>query len=276
MRFLSLFLIPSLAIAFFNEIPDELAFDYKIPKEDKVKTKFSSIKKRPKAKRNLKLERQLEQLNKSLEQKEKRLMKLLEKENSKIITYKSNAIVPALKTYEATLLKTVVSSNRSPDFLLLKFGNENELLEGAKIRCASFNVEKRVRGICKMMVLNDITYKVNLTVLDSDGGEGLLADYHYDGLEKEFLTTSLATAMSSFINSSKERSTTAFGEFVKNNPRNNALSGLTDIYSNSRDLVKKSGEGKIRINVIKPGKKALIIFNEEFNFKKERKWKSYF
>ncbi|MGB0454609.1 MAG: hypothetical protein ACPGJV_12950 [Bacteriovoracaceae bacterium] len=271
MRFLSLFLIPSLAIAFFNEIPDELAFDYKIPKEDKVKTKFSSIKKRPKAKRNLKLERQLEQLNKSLEQKEKRLMKLLEKENSKIITYKSNAIVPALKTYEATLLKTVVSSNRSPDFLLLKFGNENELLEGAKIRCASFNVEKRVRGICKMMVLNDITYKVNLTVLDSDGGEGLLADYHYDGLEKEFLTTSLATAMSSFINSSKERSTTAFGEFVKNNPRNNALSGLTDIYSNSRDLVKKSGEGKIRINVIKPGKKALIIFNEEFNFKKERK-----
>ncbi len=255
MRGLVLMLISFNCLAGLSEISSSELYNYK-----KVRIKKAIKRKaRIKSKDSALLKRLLES-----DQKIARLLAI--KSNSLIVKATSTTIMP-LTRVRATLLNSVLAMNVAPATTILKLGSDIEELAGAEVRCKAMSFQKRVRAKCDLLVLGDKSYQIDGLLWDSDGAEGLIADYFYTGEEKQFLTSSLANFFSSMLEGAKSKVSTPFGSLNKTTSKNQLFNGLMGVANSVNRKILDSSEEKIEISFVNAGKQAVLFFNSGLDLK---------
>lgn len=250
------------SFAGFSEVNGDDLYNYQ-EKEvvQTVKRKSSALKKA--MKKDDKLLKQL------LEQDQK-ISSLLESQRKSLIVRKADTKILPLTRVRGILLNSVLAMNVVQSTSIIRLGNDNPDLEGGEIRCKSMSFQKRVNGICDLLVLDGESFDIDARLWDLDGAEGLIADYFYSGEEKSFLTSSLSSFFASMLEGAKSKISTPFGEVTKGTSQNQLLNGLMGVANNVNQKISESGERKIEISYVNSGKKALIFFNSSLNLSKDK------
>ncbi|PIP92546.1 MAG: hypothetical protein COW00_00115 [Bdellovibrio sp. CG12_big_fil_rev_8_21_14_0_65_39_13] len=260
MKILVLFMIPYLAIAGFIELDSQELYDY----EHSSKASVGSVSKRSLQRRTSQQEILLGQLISE----DNKLFEILERQEKNVILRKKNEKVVALKRVKGIVLNSILAMNVKPSKFIVRLGNDDDLLEGAEIRCLGYSFQKRVPAHCNLLVLNDEEYEVDIDIWDMDGAEGVIADYFYSGEEKAFLTSSLSAFLQGVLEVAKDRIQTPFGEVSRNNAKNKVMGGIMNTANNVKETIEESGEKNLTIAYVNSGKEVLIFFNKNLKLSK--------
>ena len=260
MKILSLILFPCLAIAGFTELDSQELYNY----ESSHKTLERSVSKKS-AKRGAS---QQEKLLGQLISEDNKLFEILERQERNVIVRKKDDKVTTLRRVKGVVLNSILAMNIKPSQFIVRLGSDDNLLEGAEVRCFGYSFQKRVLAHCNLLVLNDEEYEVDLDVWDLDGAGGIIADYFYSGEEKAFLTSSLASFLQGVLDVAKDRIATPFGEANRNNAKNKVMGGLMSTANNVRETIEESGEKNLTIAYVNSGKEVLIFFNKSLKLNK--------
>lgn len=260
MRVILLLLIPCIAQAGFTELGDNDLYNYEHPlKQGRVRKLNKRLDKKSDKKGKL--------LNQLLEE-DKKLFELLKRQEKNVIIRKKGEKVTALTRIKGTVLNSILAMNVKPSKFIVRLGDDNELLEGAEIRCLGYSFQKRVPAHCNLLVLDDEEFQVDVDIWDLDGAEGVIADYYYSGEEKAFLTSSFASFLQGVLDVAKDRITTPFGEVTRNNAKNKVMGGLMGVAGNVKDKIQESGEKNLSIAYVNSGKDVLVFFNKSLKMNK--------
>lgn len=261
MKLLILLIAPNLCFSGFTDIEGPDLYNYKESKQAKRVTK-----KRPAKQRSNRQEKLLEQL---LEE-DKKLAEILKRQERNVIVRKKDEKVIALTRVKGIVLNSILAMNIKPSKFIVRLGDDNELLEGAEIRCMGHSFQKRVPAHCNLLVLDDEEFAVDIDIWDMDGAEGVIADYFYSGEEKAFLTSSFASFLQGVLDVAQDRVSTPFGNITRDNAKNKVMGGLMGVASNVSSKVQESGERKLTISYVNSGKEVLVFFNKSLKMKKEQ------
>jgi hypothetical protein len=258
-----LFLFPTICLSGFADLSEEDRYGYKQEKSKSIRTK-------PKKKRT-KDEGSLKKLTAKLLAEDRKLAEILKRQEKNVIIRKRPEKVIALSRIQGVVLNSILAMNVKPSKFIVRLGDDNELLEGAEIRCSGYSFEKRVPAHCNLLVHEEREFEVDIDIWDMDGAEGVIADYFYSGEEKAFLTSSFASFLQGVLDVAKDRVATPFGEITRNNAKNKVMGGLMGVASNVSKQVVDSGEKKLTISYVNSGKKVLVFFNKSLSMAKEVK-----
>ncbi len=260
MKMLFLLLLPCLAMAGFSEIDSDELYIYEKPTMKSITNKPS-----------LGINKNKDKLLNQLLEEDKKLFELLKRQEKNVILRQKAEKVIALTRVKGVVLNSILAMNVKPSKFIVRLGNDNELLEGAEIRCLGYSFQKRVPAHCNLLVLNEQEFDVDINIWDLDGAEGVIADYFYSGEEKAFLTSSFASFLQGVLDVAKERVATPFGEVTRNNAKNKVMGGLMGVAGNVRDKIEESGEKNLSIAYVNSGKEVLVFFNKSLKMKKRGK-----
>ena len=252
----TLFFIFSLCRGGFSDIPS--SYEYKRPP--------SQVQKERKTLKPVKKKSIDQNLEKLMLQDEK-IMDLLKKQEKTLIVRRKREKVLSLSRFKGTLLNSVLATNIKPSKFIVK--TEIEGRDEAEIRCMGHSFDRRVLGHCDLLVSDGKEYFVDVDIWGLDGAEGIIADYHYSGEEKAFLTGSLSVFLEGVLEASKDRVMTPYGQISKGQAKNNILNGFASMAQNARSKIKTSGEQTLSILFINAGKDVLVFFNKTLDFSKE-------
>ena len=233
MRLILLTFIQFSLLAGFNQIDSKDSYHYEI----------TSKKDRPQKK--LKTSNLNDTLNKLL-QKDREIARLLKEKSKQIIVKKSKSRITALTRMKGLVLNSIVGINTKPSTFIVKIIDKHSDFYESEIRCLGHSFEKRVLGKCDLLVHDGAEYRIDASIWDLDGAEGIISDYYYSGEEKAFLTSSMASFLENAIN---------IGSHKINNP----------IAINIKNQMKNEGDQKIAIAFVNSGKEVIVFFNKSID-----------
>ena len=255
-------LLPTISYAGFSEVAPSELYNYKQKVVQTVRVKRSA-RKRSSANKNRKL---LQELLKS----DRAIAKLLAAKKESLIVKTSSPKITPLTRVRGILLNSVLAMNVTPTTVIIRLGSDMEEIAGGEIRCKAMSFQKRVRGKCDLLVIDEKSYPIDAHLWDTDGAEGLIADYFYSGEEKSFLTSSLSSFFASMLEGAKSKISTPFGNINKTTSKNQLLNGLMGVANNVNQKISDSADSKVEISYVNAGKKALIFFNSGLTLKEEK------
>ncbi|MBG60555.1 MAG: hypothetical protein CMJ16_08870 [Peredibacter sp.] len=252
MSFLFISLFSFSAYAGFSEMPESNRYQYlEKPREEKERVQKVVV-------RQSSMDRHAQSL---LEQ-DRKILKLLERQEKRVIVKKRVEKITALTRVKGILLNSVLAMNVKPSKFIVRITGDHPELEGAELRCQGFSFEKRVPSQCDLMVLHDSEFQVDVDIWDVDGAEGIIADYFYSGEEKTFLTSSFASFLGATFEVAKGGVNSPFGTVSQNTAKNKIMDGLSKMAGNAKDKIIESGEQNLTISYVNSGKEVLVFFNE--------------
>ena len=189
----------------FSDIPH--SYEYKKPPSP-VLIERRTIKqaKQKKGSIDKKLEKLMEQ--------DERIVDILKKQEKNLIIRRKGEKILSLSRFKGILLNSVLATNVKPSKFIVRT-TEIEGKDEAEIRCQGHGFDRRVLGHCDLLVSDGKEYSVDVDIWDLDGAEGIIADYHYSGEEKAFLTSSLSVFLEGVLEASKDKVMTPYGQISK-------------------------------------------------------------
>lgn len=177
--------------------------------------------------------------------------------------WEGNKQVLTGKTYRATLLNSVVSSNlASPMLVKLKEGQGLSHL--TKFACQGVSLNLRVHAECHRMILPNREIEVKAQILNLDGSAGLLGVVE-DGKE-ELMTAALASNFAQgALSMAQSRVSTPFGDMRSANPQNQIYQGLIQSGSSASDIYLEELKNVTPVVTVQAGTEVLIYFKEAIN-----------
>ena len=248
-------LIPIKIHAGFSEVPENLMYQYE--KEAPAK----KVVKRHIRKKDNSLSSLMEQ--------DQQIIELLKRQEKGLIIRAQDEKVMALTRVRGILLNSVLAMNVRGAKFIVRITDGDNLLSGCEIRCTGMSFQKRVPSKCDLLILEDEEYPIDVEIWDLDGASGMIADYFYSGEEKSFLTSSLASFLSSTFSVARGGVNTPFGNVTGNNAKNKVLSGLYDVAENAKEEIQSSAEKNLTIAYVNSGKEVFVFFNSTLNLSKE-------
>jgi hypothetical protein len=118
-------------------------------------------------------------LLKQLLQSDRKIAQLLAAKKEQVIVKKSNIKILPLTRVRGVLLNSVLAMNVTPTTVIIRLEDGANEIAGAEIRCKAMSFQKRVRGKCDLLVMDQKSYQIDAHLWDTDGAEGLIADYFY-------------------------------------------------------------------------------------------------
>lgn len=167
--------------------------------------------------------------------------------------------------FRGVLLNSIVSTNlESP--LLVQVNENQGLPKGSKFSCVGVTKYKRVVAACNRLIIpdEDKEFEVQVSLLNSDGSNGLKANYYYTGKE-EFVAATVATSFArGMIELQTERLSTPLGELTANTSKNRLLNGALGATDEINNLMKSEMQNKEPKVYVEAGKEVLVYFHERF------------
>jgi len=204
---------------------------------------------------------------------DQQIIELLKRQEKGLIIRAQAEKVMALTRVRGILLNSVLAMNVRGAKFIVRITNENSLLDGGEIRCTGMSFQKRVPAKCDLLILEDQEFPIDVEIWDLDGASGMIADYFYSGEEKSFLTSSLASFLSSSFSVARGGVNTPFGNVTGNNTKNKILAGLYNVAENAKEEIQSSAEKNLTIAFVNSGKEVFVFFNSTLNLTKERSTK---
>ena len=250
-------LFPLVAFGGFNELPNDVKYDY--PKEQALTQSKKRVKKNKQG---------ISKIMNDLLNSEQNIEELLKGREKNLIIRKKEDKVKALTRVKGVVLNSILALNIKPVTFIVKIEGRDPEIDQAELRCQGMSFQKRVPAICDLLVTEDDEFKVDVRIWDLDGAEGIIADYYYSGEEKEFLTSSFASFFEGVLDVAKDKFVTPFGDATKDNGKNRILGGLTGIAKNANKKIAESGEKNLTIAFVNAGKEVLVFFNQSLTLTK--------
>lgn len=167
------------------------------------------------------------------------------------------------KTYRATLLNSVVSSNlASPMLVRLKEGQGLSHL--TKFACQGVSLNLRVHAECHRMILPNREIEVKAQILNLDGSAGLLGAVE-DGKEDLMAAAVASNFAQGALSMAQSRVSIPFGDMRGSNPKNQIYQGLIKSGSSASDIYLEELKNVTPIITVQAGTEVLIYFQEAIN-----------
>ncbi len=204
----------------------------------------------------------VDKLLSELSSRDKQIYELLLNNQKNMNVSSSENKVRPLTRIRGILQNSVLATNRKQSKMIIKLV-ENEYFEEAKVRCIGVSGGKRILAKCNLIIDSTKDYEIEGELWDTDGADGIVSDEYYDGSEKEFLTSSVASFFQGVLQASKDTFVTPYGRFAQKSNKNSALSGLESIASNVNSKIKESGEENIQVSLLNSGREVILYFDKE-------------
>ncbi|MCY4644349.1 MAG: hypothetical protein OXB88_06980 [Bacteriovoracales bacterium] len=167
--------------------------------------------------------------------------------------------ITALSRFRGILLNSVLATDVKASKFIVRIAKGKR--KGAELRCLGVVFRRRILGKCDLLVIRGRDYEVDVEIWDLDGAEGIIADHHYTGEEKEFLASSLASFWRGITETAKDQI-----------PRHNKfLKGIAEIGESAGRKIEESGSGRIAVSLANSGKEVIVFFNQTVRLKGVKK-----